>query len=52
MDIKEIIEILKDIRFGIGTTSVEYWSCYGKEVKAVEEAINILEMVRESEDYV
>lgn len=42
-DLSELIEELRSIRWGIGSTSMDYWSSEGKEAKALDKVINLLE---------
>jgi len=50
MNKDELIETLKDIRWGIGTTSMDYWSDKGKEAEALDKAIELIERMDDMND--
>lgn len=42
-ELNELIDGLREIRFGIGSTSMDYWSSEGNEAKILDKVICLLE---------
>lgn len=50
MNKEELIETLNRMRWGLGSTSMEYWTDSGKEAEALDKAIELIERMDDMND--